>query len=50
VLSLSAQKQGGLNTAGLGAEFAAMTTSRRTGRFSVQRRFDYGRLAMVFDA
>jgi hypothetical protein len=28
----------------LGAEFASMTISPRTGRFSVQRRFDYRRL------
>ncbi len=33
----------------LGAEFAAMTTSPRTGRFSAQRRFDYGRLVTLFD-
>ena len=26
---------------GLGAEFASMTISPRTGRFSAQRRFDY---------
>ena len=35
---------------GLGAEFASMTTSVRTGRFSAQRRFDYRRLAAVFDS
>jgi integrase len=34
----------------LGAEFAAMTTSVRTGRFSPQRRFDYRRLVAVFDS
>ena len=33
----------------LGAEFAAMTTSPRTGRFSVQRRIDYRRLVTLFD-
>lgn len=33
----------------LGAEFAAMTTSPRTGRFSAQRRFDYGRLVTLLD-
>jgi hypothetical protein len=27
-----------------------MTVSPRTGRFSAQRRFDYGRLVSVFDA
>ncbi len=35
---------------GLGAEFASMTTSVRTGRFSPQRRFDYRRLVTVFDS
>lgn len=34
----------------LGAEFAAMTVSPRTGRFSAQRRMDYGRLTRVFDS
>ena len=34
----------------LGAEFASMTTSVRTGRFSAQRRFDYRRLVAVFDS
>ncbi len=33
----------------LGAEFAAMTTSPRTGKFSAQRRFDYRRLVILFD-
>ncbi|MHB8296867.1 MAG: tyrosine-type recombinase/integrase [Acidimicrobiales bacterium] len=37
-------------TASLGAAFASMTVSARTGRFSAQRRFDYGRLVSVFDA
>ncbi|WP_137123572.1 tyrosine-type recombinase/integrase [Segeticoccus rhizosphaerae] len=36
-------------TPALGARFAAMTTSPRTGRFSVQRRFSYGRLVSLFD-
>jgi integrase len=35
---------------GLGAEFASMTTSVRTGRFSPARRFDYRRLVAVFDS
>ena len=35
---------------GLGAEFASMTISPRTGRFSAQRRFDYRRLVGVFDS
>jgi len=34
----------------LGAEFASMTVSARTGRFSAQRRMDYGRLTCVFDS
>ena len=33
----------------LGAEFAAMTISPRTGRFSAARRFDYRRLVTLFD-
>ena len=33
----------------LGAEFTAMTTSPRTGRFSAQRRFDYRRLVTLLD-
>ena len=37
-------------SAELGAEFASMTTSVRTGRFSLQRRFDYRRLVAVFDS
>ena len=42
--------RGGIYTPALGASFAAMTTSPRTGRFSAQRRFDYGRLVRVFDS
>ncbi len=34
----------------LGASFASLTTSPRTGRFSAQRRFDYRRLVTVFDS
>ena len=49
-LARLAQKHDGLYTPDLGAEFASMTTSPRTGRFSVQRRFDYGRLVTVFDS
>ena len=37
-------------TPALGARFASLTTSPRTGRFSVQRRFDYRRLVAVFDS
>ena len=49
-LAVLAQKDDGRYTPALGAEFASMTTSPRTGRFSVQRRFDYGRLVSVFDS
>ena len=45
-----AAKRGGVYTASLGAEFASMTVSPRTGRFSAQRRFDYRRLVSVFDS
>ena len=41
---------GGVYTPALGARFAALTTSPRTGRFSVQRRFDYTRLVRVIDS
>ena len=44
------EQRGGAYTPSLGAEFASMTTSPRTGRFSVQRRFDYGRLVALFDS
>lgn len=37
-------------TPALGARFASLTTSPRTGRFSAQRRFDYRRLVTVFDS
>jgi hypothetical protein len=40
----------GVYTPGLGAKFASLTTSPRTGGFSVQRRFDYRRLVAVFDS
>lgn len=42
--------RGGVYTPSLGVVFASMTTSPRTGRFSVQRRFGYGRLVRVFDS
>ena len=48
-LALLAQKQAGVYSPGLGAEFASMTTSPRTGMFSAQRRSDYGRLVRLFD-
>jgi len=43
-------ERGGVYDAGLGAAFASMTVSPRTGRFSAQRRFDYRRLVAVFDS
>lgn len=49
-LELLAGKQAGVYTLALGAEFASMTTSPRTGKFSAQRRFDYGRLVAVFNS
>lgn len=48
-LSAFAAKRGARYTPALGAEFASRTTSPRTGRFSVQRRFDYGRLVNLLD-
>ena len=44
------EERGGVYTPSLGAEFASMTTSPRTGHFSAQRRFDYGRLVALFDS
>ena len=49
VLARFAEERDGVYAPSLGAEFAAMTVSQRTGRFSTQRRFDYGRLVSVFD-
>ena len=49
-LTRFAEERDGVYTPSLGAEFAAMTVIPRTGRFSAQRRFDYGRLVSVFDA
>jgi integrase len=48
-LAIFAGESGSGYTVPLGAAFAAMTVSPRTGRFSAQRRFDYGRLVTVFD-
>lgn len=42
--------RGGVYSPTLGAEFAALTTSPRTGRFSPVRRFNYMRLVTVFDS
>ena len=50
VLAGFAEERGGVYSPSLGVEFALMTMSPRTGRFSAQRRFDYGRLVSVFDA
>ena len=44
------EERGGAYTPLLGTEFASMTVSARTGWFSAQRRFDYGRLVSVFDS
>lgn len=49
-LGVLAQKQDGVYTIGLGAEFASMTTSPRTGRYSTQRHNDYSRLVWLFDS
>jgi integrase len=48
-LTCFAEERGGTYTPALGAAFASMTISPRTGRFSAQRRFDYRRLVSVFD-
>jgi integrase len=40
----------GVYTPALGAGFASLTISPRTGRFSAQRRSDYRRLVAVFDS
>src|ERR1019366_6178027 len=49
-LTRFAKERGGVYSPSLGAAFASMTVSPRTGRFSAQRRFDYGRLVRVFDS
>src|SRR5688572_9440422 len=48
-LTCFAKERGGTYTPSLGAAFASMTISPRTGRVSAQRRFDYRRLVSVFD-
>lgn len=50
VLAGFVEERGGVYTPALGAVFASLTTSPRTGRFSVQRRFAFGRLVRVFDS
>src|SRR6266699_686855 len=49
-LARYAEERGGVYSPGLGAEFASMRVSPRTGRFSAQRRLAYGRLVGVFDS
>jgi integrase len=49
-LASFAEERGSTYTPSLGAAFASMTVSPRSGRFSAQRRFDYARLVSVFDA
>src|SRR5260370_823654 len=49
-LAMAVAVRGGAYTPALGAAFASMTVSPRTGRFSAQRQFDYRRLVGVFDA
>lgn len=41
--------RGGVYTPALGAAFARLTVSPRTGRFSAQRRLDYNRLVALLD-
>ena len=48
-LTCFAEERGGTYTPALGAAFASMTISPRTGRFSAQRSFDYRRLVSMFD-
>jgi integrase len=43
-------ERGGVYRPRLGAEFASMTVSPRTGRFSAQRRLSYRRLVDLFDS
>ena len=49
-LAQHAAPRGGIYSPGLGAEFASMPISPRTGRFSAQRRRNYCRLVAVFDS
>ena len=48
-LAVFVEEHGGVYTPALGAVFASMTVSPRTGRFSAQRRLGYRRLVGVFD-
>jgi hypothetical protein len=49
-LGVLANKQDGVYTSKLRAEFASMTTSPRTGRYSAQRHTDFSRLVWLFDS
>lgn len=49
-LARLAENQGGVYSSGLAAEFASMTTSPRTGKFSGQRHSVFGRLVGLFDS
>lgn len=49
-LGVLAKKQDGVYTSKLGAEFASMTTSPRTGRYSAQHHTDFSRLVWLFDS
>ena len=50
VLARFAAERGSDYSPELGAEFASMVVSPRTGRFSAQRRLSYRRIAGVFDS
>lgn len=43
-------RHGGVYTPALGHRFAALTVSPRTGRFSSERRAEFGRLVRLFDS
>ena len=49
-LGVLAEEQDGQYTRTLGKKFASMTISPRSGKYSAQRHFDYGRLVCLFDS
>ncbi|MBW4096420.1 MAG: tyrosine-type recombinase/integrase [Acidobacteria bacterium] len=49
-LGVLAAERDGIYSCELGAKFASMTTSPRTGAYSSARHFDYGRLVWLFDS
>lgn len=49
-LGVLATERDGIYSCELGAEFASMTTSPRTGAYSSARHFDYVRLVWLFDS